>query len=212
MLWPKNLAKPYPSRWRAKQSLRIEKGIDVINPKVRRTLVLVHMYFAAFMAPAFLLVALSGGLYLLGNKGSVQSEQLMLPAGSALNFQSETLESDIRALLESAGVDHKFEYVKAKGQQAETRPTSRTHIEFSQSGQGLQAKVNKPSLQYAMMELHKGHGPKLFKLYQMLVALALLGVVLGGLAVGLLAQSYRRKVLITSAVGLAVFLALSLLA
>jgi len=184
----------------------------VINPKVRRTLVLVHMYFAAFMAPAFLLVALSGGLYLLGNKGSVQSEQLTLPADSALNFESETLESDIRTLLESVGIDHKFEYVKANGQQAETRPTSRTHIEFLQSDQGLQAKVNKPSLQYAMMELHKGHGPKLFKLYQMLVALTLLGVVLGGLAVGLLAQSYRRKVLITSAVGLAVFLALSLLA
>lgn len=184
----------------------------MINPKVRRTLVLVHMYFAAFMAPAFLLVALSGGLYLLGNKGSVQSEPLALPADSTLNFQSDTLESDIRALLESAGIDHKFEYVKAKGQQAETRPTSRTHIAFSQSGEGLQATVNKPSLQYAMMELHKGHGPKLFKLYQMLVALALLGVVLGGLAVGLLAQSYRRKVLITSAVGLAVFLALSLLA
>ena len=170
------------------------------------------MYFAAFMAPTFLLVALSGGLYLLGNKGSVQSELLTLPANSTLNFQSETLESDIRSLLETAGVDHKFEYVKANDQRAETRPTSRTHIEFSQSDQGLQAKINKPNLQFAMMELHKGHGPKLFKLYQLLVALALMGVVLGGLAVGLLAKSLRRRVLITSAVGLTIFLSLSLTA
>lgn len=184
----------------------------MINPKIRKTLILVHMYFAAFMAPAFLLVALSGGLYLLGNKGSIQSESLQLPVGAVLNFQSETLESDIQALLVSAGIDHKFEYLKTSGQKATTRPTSRTHIEITQSDEGLQATVNKPDLQYAMMELHKGHGPKLFKLYQMLVALALLGVVLGGLTVGLLAKSFRRKTFITAMIGLIVFLALSLFA
>lgn len=169
------------------------------------------MYFAAFMAPAFLLVATSGGLYLLGNKGAVEREALALPAGTILDLKSDTLESDIRAVLKSADMDHRFEYLSARGQSATTRPTSRTHVEFAQTDDGVEAYVIKPNLQYAMMELHKGHGPQLFKLYQKLVALALLCVVLGGLTVGLLATAYRRKTLVTSAVGLSVFVVLAFL-
>jgi len=53
--------------------------------------------------------------------------------------------------------------------------------------------------------LHKGHGPQLFKSYQKLVALLLLGVVLGGILVGLLAKAYRRQTIIAVAVGFVVF-------
>ena len=61
-----------------------------------------------------------------------------------------------------------------------------------------------------MIELHKGHGPLKFKTYQKLVALGLLGVVLGGFSVGLLAANYRRKTLIASALGLMTFFLLAL--
>jgi esterase/lipase len=61
-----------------------------------------------------------------------------------------------------------------------------------------------------MMELHKGHGPKLFKTYQKLVALALIGVVLGGFMVGLLAKAYRRKTIVATVLGLLAFLGLAL--
>jgi len=57
-----------------------------------------------------------------------------------------------------------------------------------------------------MMELHKGHGPQLFKSYQKLVALLLLGVVLGGILVGLLAKAYRRQTSIAVIGGIVAFI------
>ncbi|MEE9329902.1 MAG: hypothetical protein V3V30_07155, partial [Parvularculaceae bacterium] len=62
--------------------------------------------------------------------------------------------------------------------------------------------------QASLMELHKGHGPQLFKTYQKLVALGLMVVVLGGLVVGILAPLYRRKTLIACGIGLLGFVLL----
>ncbi len=53
--------------------------------------------------------------------------------------------------------------------------------------------LHEPSLQYRMMELHKGHGPEKFKIYQIAAGIALFLVVIGGLVVGLLAKAYRAK-------------------
>lgn len=181
------------------------------NPNLRKTLVNLHLLFAAFMAPAFILVAVSGGLYLMGNKGAVSQTDVVLPAGASLDFKSATIEEDVRGLLSAAGINYKFEYVKDRGRRIELRPTSKTYLEISQTSTGLKAVRVKPNFQKSMMELHKGHGPKLFKTYQKLVALALIAVVLGGFMVGLLAKAYRRKTMIATVVGLVAFLALALL-
>ena len=63
-----------------------------------------------------------------------------------------------------------------------------------------------------MIELHKGHGPSLFKLYQKFVAILLIGVVLGGVLVGLLAKAYRGKTIASLIGGTVLFLVLALLA
>jgi len=179
--------------------------------KLRQNLVLLHLFFAAFMAPAFLLVAVSGGLYLIGNKGKVATTAVNLPAGTTLDFKSQSLEADVRSLFERAGIDEDFEYIKNRGDHIQTRPTSQKYIEIRQNSDGLKATHNVPNFQKSMIELHKGHGPKLFKTYQKLVALALIGVVLGGFFVGLLAKAYRRKTLVASGLGLIVFLILALM-
>ena len=181
-------------------------------PRIRRVLILLHLYFAAFMAPAFVLMAVSGGLYLIGNKGKVERVELPLPAGSTLDFKSKSIEADVNALFTAAGITQDYEYLKVRSRTIQTRPTSRVHIELSQTADGLTATRNTPNFQASIIELHKGHGPLLFKTYQKIVALALLFVVLGGVIVGLLAQAYRRKTIIASLIGLAAFLCLVLLA
>ena len=180
----------------------------MIDPKIRKILVLVHLYVAASLAPAFILVALSGGLYLLGNKGEFSSQTISLPVTANLDFTSPTLEADVRALFVAHDIDEKFEYIKNRGTKIQTRPTSRPHIEISQTPEGLKAVRITPNLQASLMELHKGHGPQLFKTYQKLVALGLMVVVLGGLVVGILAPVYRRKTLIACSIGLLVFVLL----
>ena len=183
-----------------------------MNKNVRKYLVLAHLLFAGFMAPAFLLLAVSGGLYLLGNKGELTTQTLTLPANAQLDFSSASIEDDVRAMLSAANIEHKFEYVKNRGQLIQLRPTSRTYIEIKQTPTGLAATRNVPNFQKSMMELHKGHGPSLFKTYQKLVALTLLAVVFGGLLVGLLSPTYRKKTILASVLGTLVFLFLALFA
>ena len=92
------------------------------NPKLRKTLINLHLLFAAFMAPAFILVAVSGGLYLTGNKGQVSKTDVALPAAAVLDFKSASIEDDVRSLLSEAGIKHKFEYVRNRGSRIELRP------------------------------------------------------------------------------------------
>jgi len=183
------------------------------DPKIRKTLVTLHLLFAGFLTPAFLMLAITGGNYLLGNKGEVFSAPLVLKDGAALDFESDTIKDDVIKLLSESGIDYDFEYVKPRGAgKVHLRPTSRPYIELKQTDAGLTATMNTPNLQGSFMELHKGHGPKLFKLYQKLVALGLIGVVLGGFLVGILAPAYRRKTLIATGLGTVIFFAIAMLA
>ncbi|WP_409432708.1 hypothetical protein ACJ3XI_10930 [Litorimonas sp. RW-G-Af-16] len=179
-----------------------------MNPlKTRQILITLHLLFAGFMAPAFILMAITGGNYLLGIKGSSTSETLNVPAAASLNFNAPTIESDVRAALSAAGIEHKFEYVKSRGEgKIHLRPTSRPYLELTSDGV---VKRITPSPQKAMMELHMGHGPQLFKTYQKFVALALILVILGGVFVGLLAKAYRRITIASLAVGTLVFVLLA---
>lgn len=183
------------------------------DPKVRKLLVTLHLLFAGFLTPAFLMLAITGGNYLLGNKGSVETTPLALKAGASLDFNSANIHDDVVKLLADSAIDHKFEYVKSRGAgKVHLRPTSRPYIELVQSDGGLKATMNKPSLQAGFMELHKGHGPKLFKTYQKVVALGLIGVVLGGFLVGILAPAYRRKTLMATGLGFLIFIVLAMFA
>jgi len=176
-----------------------------MSPKLRKYLILAHLWLAGLMAPAFALHAISGGLYLMNIKGEAATERVALPVDAKLDFKSETLEADVRTLLTNANIKHDFEYVKIRETLIQLRPTSKPYLEFKQTPQGLSATRIKPNTVRSMMELHKGHGPQLFKTYQKLVALFLLAVVFGGILVGLLAKAYRRHTVIAVGVGLISF-------
>ena len=79
----------------------------------RKLLISLHLYLAAFFAPAIILVAISGGLYLIGEKGSVVKEKIYEGSHPELSASSSTIKADVSALLKTAGVsDYNFEYVK----------------------------------------------------------------------------------------------------
>jgi len=177
--------------------------------KLRRLLILLHLFGASFMAPAFALVAITGGLHMVGGGEKVETTQAVLPEGATLDFESDTLDADVKALLEQANIDVNFGYVKSRGAaKIQTRPTSRTYVEISQTPNGLSATVNKPNFQKAMMEIHKGHGPKILRTYHKLVALGLFFVIFGGFLVGILAKAYRTKTLAAAGLGTLLYIVL----
>ncbi len=172
----------------------------------RKLWINIHLYLAAFFAPMLLLVAVSGGLYLIGEKGNVEKEAIALPADTQLDPNSKALKPQIEQLLSAAGIDHSFEYVKVKGNTLFTRPTSRTHYQFNISDAGVRATRNEPDLQGSMIELHKGHGPTLFKTLQKALAVGLLIIVLSGLWLGLTSAGLRLTTSLVTGLGLVAFI------
>ncbi|MGB0624098.1 MAG: hypothetical protein ACPGLW_04565, partial [Luminiphilus sp.] len=132
----------------------------------RALLIKLHLYCSAFFAAAIVLVAVSGGLYLIGIKGTIEQT----PVGTLATGQQlllEPSEAKVQAALASLGVsDFEFEYVKQKGSQLITRPTTRPFYTLDISGEDAVVRYNEPSLQKRMIELHMGHGPTAYKAYQ----------------------------------------------
>ncbi len=160
-----------------------------------------HLYTAAVLAPVFLLVAVSGGLYLLGYKGDVAQTPIDIDPSLRLDPKSPTLKADLSSALKAAGIDFEFEYVKVAGSNLFTRPTSEPHYQFSLGKGGVSASYNEPSLQKRLIELHKGHGPGAFKTFQKLTAAGLLFVVLSGFWLGISSKGLRTPTAIATLVG-----------
>lgn len=172
----------------------------------RKLLITIHLYLAAFFAPAVLLVAISGGLYLIGVKGEIEQDTIYSGDDVSIDSASSSLHTDVTALLAKAGVESfDFEYVKVKGNDLYTRPTSEEHYIIKSGGDSVEIIHARPNLQSRMIELHKGHGPSSFKTFQKVFAVGLMFVTLSGLWLGISAARLRRSTLLTTAVGAAVF-------
>lgn len=172
----------------------------------RKFLVTIHMYLAAFFAPAVLLVAISGGLYLVGVKGTIEEDVIYRDADLLIDPKSESLRGDVFALLGRAGVtSYSFEYVKVKGDILYTRPTSSDHYIIHLSEGGVELVHAQPSLQSRMIELHKGHGPTAFKTFQQAFAIGLICIMLSGLWLGLSSTRQRLTTAMVTVIGTAVF-------
>ncbi len=178
---------------------------------LRRLLITIHLYAAGFLAPIFIVVGLTGALYIMGAEPETTARQVTLPADAKLDLSSPSLEDDVRSLLSETDVDVRFGYLRVWDGGFQTRPTSRAFVEVDVTEEGMTATYHRPGLYFALLELHKGHGPELFRLYQILSGIGMLIVVLGGIAVGLLAPAYQKVTLGASAVGLVGFILLGFL-
>ena len=179
----------------------------------RRLLVSIHLYLAAFFAPILLMMAISVGLYLLGQKGSIEKTPVPIAIDNA-EIDSDAgiaaMETAVRKLLAAIDPDFRFEYLNVKGSVIYTRPTSRTHYEIH-LGDEPKASLNEPSLQKRLIELHMGHGPRAFKTFQKAMAAGLILVMLSGLWLGISSAPLRNSTLLTSGAGLLAFLILALI-
>jgi hypothetical protein len=77
--------------------------------------------------------------------------------------------------------------------------------------EGLVVSFNEPSIQSKLIELHKGHGPEIFKTFQKVIAVGLMFVVLSGFWLGVSALGLRRNTLIVTGSGALIFSLLALL-
>ena len=178
---------------------------------MRQLWINLHLCIAAFFTPVLLIIVISGGLYLVGVKGTVVETEVSLPANATLDLDAGDLEGQVDKLLQDAGVEHSFEYIKRSGSTLTTRPTSRTNYVVKVTETGVQATRVDPDLQKQLIELHKGHGPLAFKQLQRVTAVGLLFAILAGLWLGLSAADQWRQTAIATGAGLLVTLGLAFL-
>ncbi|CAA0082441.1 Uncharacterised protein [Zhongshania aliphaticivorans] len=171
----------------------------------RKLFVSIHLYLAAFFAPVVIVMAVSGGLYLMDYKGEVTRTHIGHVAGEKLDANSKTLRVDVLNILATLNVDARVESVRVRGENFYTRPSSGRNYTLRQSDTGVNVEEVNPNLQAAMMELHKGHGPAIYKLYEKLFAIALVLIMLSGLYLGWMSPLYKRKMLLLSGAGIVVF-------
>ncbi|MGB1538543.1 MAG: hypothetical protein ACPHAN_12615 [Pseudomonadales bacterium] len=169
---------------------------------MRAKLIKLHLYVAAFFLPMLVAMAVSGGLYLTGNKGSTARTEVEITAPQVLLISSETLETDVRDFLKANQIDHDFEYVKVSGSTLTTRQTSVKADQLSQV---------EPDWIKVLVELHKGHGPLWYKDLQKLMALGLLFVLISGVWLGVSSPTLRTPTLLSTVAGSILFIVLGFL-
>ena len=176
----------------------------------RALLIKLHLYCSAFFAAGIILVAVSGGLYLIGIKGTIE-QTLVGSLTTGQQLSQDPSETNVQAALASLGVaDFEFEYVKRKGSQLITRPTTRAFYTLHISGDKAVVHYNEPSLQKRMIELHMGHGPTAYKTYQKVFAAGMLFIILTGLWLGLSSARLRFSTSVISGAGVLLFFWLAL--
>lgn len=176
----------------------------------RTLLIKLHLYLSAFFSAAIILVAVSGGLYLIGIKGSVEQAPVNILDGGRTLMADPSRDAVSQALNRAGVSGFEFEYVKQKGAQLITRPTTRPFYTLDIQEDEITVRYNEPSLQKRMIELHMGHGPTAYKRYQQVFAAGMLFIMLSGLWLGLSSARLRLSTALISGSGLITFLFLTL--
>lgn len=177
---------------------------------MRLLLIKLHLWMASFLCAILLMIAVSGGLYLFGFKGTTEATPVSAPEGSLLDAKSENLAAEVRALMISVNSDYDFEYIRQSANSLVTRPTSRTYYEIKIDAQALEITRHDPDWIKTIVELHKGHGPLLYKRFQQFTAAGLIFVLLTGLWLGLSSKGLRQQTLLAMGLGILVFVILAL--
>ena len=177
----------------------------------RRLIINIHLYLAAFLAPVVLLIAISGGLYLVDAKGNTEKEVVHTGQLSEFNFDNKDRKVEVQNLLTTLGIDHSFEYIRGGATSMITRPTSSTYYAVYAKDEQLFVEKRTPDFIATIIELHKGHGPNLFRIFQIVTALGLVITVLSGLWLGLTSAALRGKSLLLTGAGAVVCLLLAVI-
>jgi len=140
----------------------------------RNRLIQIHVALVGLFLPLFVIIPLSGTLYLLGIKGEIKKE---------LIFESEKVSRDaevIRSTLKQKNIDYRFESIKDKGDKIILRPSTRDHIQVEFTDDGMSYYWLRPNWVKSLQELHFGHGPKLLKNLQIAFGIGLFLVLFSG--------------------------------
>lgn len=172
---------------------------------IRKAILNLHLILSGLFIPFLIIIPLSGSLYLLNVKGTAEKQEVLRV--HTLN-PIEDKEVFFRSLFKDNQIDFDFEYIKENPNELIFRPANRVHYTARiVDGEVIVTKIT-PSLLNRLMELHKGHGPRIAKYYEAAFGISLILLLLTGIYLAWTVKSYRKIIGVSFLVGLIALIAL----
>lgn len=172
----------------------------------RPLIIQIHLALASLYFPLLLMMPMTGGLYLLGFKGTeVKTEAFQVQA--PLPTEKSELRSFFNQQFENQKIDFQFEEIKEAGNEFLFRPSTRDYYSATKNPDStLTFYKIEPNLLKKLVEIHKGHGPKLIKWFEISFGVALILTALSGLWLSITVPKYKKITWISFALGAGIIL------
>lgn len=171
----------------------------------RKLLIDIHIYLSAFFLPFLILIPLTGFLYLIGEKGN-STKELVYTINESMPKEAVEQKAWIQENLNRFDPDFKYEYIRSRDNNHLLRPAHKMHYNLVETSEGVEFYKITPNLLQGLVELHKGHGPQLFKKLETAFGAGLLLIMISGTWLSFMVSPYRKKTLIGLALGSIIFL------
>jgi hypothetical protein len=174
--------------------------------KTRNFAVKTHLILASALMPFLLIMPLSGVFHLIGIKETTVNEHAFT-ISDPVPTDTKAKELFFNEQFKINKIDFKFEYIKDTGKELIFRPTSKTYYTAISQPDGLvNVYKSQPNLPKKLIELHKGHGPRLMRTLEIIFGFALIIIALSGVWIALVTKPYRKPMAISFLIGATVIL------
>jgi hypothetical protein len=162
----------------------------------RSFLVHIHLAFAALLVPVILMFAITGAFYTWGVKGSFDTSERDIVLSQPLKKDTEYLHQWVEDVLEINGIQAPSGggKIKGKGENYIYEWTGSARVvTVAPTSDALIAKltVDESSYYRYLVQLHKGKGGVIFKVYAVIVAIGLVLLALSGVIMALRMPKYK---------------------
>lgn len=162
----------------------------------RSVLIHIHLIFAALLLPFIMMFAITGVLYTWGVKSTVETTQYNIILSQPLKYESEYLHEWLEDVLEIKGINRPSGQGKMKGN------AENYHYEWTGSARDAsvapssdplvaQLTIEESSYYHYLVQLHKGEGGIIFKIYAAMLAVGLIFLAITGVIMALRMPKFR---------------------
>ena len=170
--------------------------------KSRNLAIKIHLILASLLMPFLLIMPLSGVFYLIGFKGDAKTE-LAFTISEKIPLDLKEKEAFFNEQFKQNNISYKFEYIREKDNEVIFRPSSKLHYTATIIPDGVTSVYkSQPNLTKRLIELHKGHGPRLMRTLEIIFGFALIIITLTGVWIALITKPYRKPMAISLLIGI----------
>ena len=119
----------------------------------------------------------------------------------------EQKNEQVKKLIKELDANYNYESLKDRGRSIQTRPTTRKYFNFKKNADGtFNIYKAEPNFLLRLIEVHKGHGPKLLKYFQKILGIALIIITITGLLMSLKIKTRVKSFIISMTTGAVVLI------